>query len=47
MNLPQLYPLKVESVHLEQGEESPVSLDLKLSNNNLYGIETGTLVKAK
>ncbi|XP_065371554.1 protein takeout-like [Calliphora vicina] len=47
MNLPQLNPLKFDEVHMQQGEESPVTMDLLLKNNNMYGLDTAKAVKIK
>ncbi|KAM7361427.1 protein takeout-like [Cochliomyia hominivorax] len=47
LNFPALTPLKVDKVRLQQGEESPVSIDLVLSDCDMYGFATAKTLKVK
>ncbi|KAH8335544.1 hypothetical protein KR074_005127, partial [Drosophila pseudoananassae] len=48
LNLEQLEPLKVDTMTISQGEEkSPVAINLKFTNNLLYGIKDIRLTKVK
>ncbi|XP_037827501.1 protein takeout-like [Lucilia sericata] len=47
INLQSLNPLNANTVHIHQGEESPVNLDLELKNNHIYGLETLKAIKVK
>ncbi|XP_065365345.1 protein takeout-like [Calliphora vicina] len=47
INLPSLNPLKFNSTRIQQGEDSPVNLDLLLINSNMHGLETVKAIKVK
>lgn len=48
LNLKQLDPLKVETMTISQGEDkSPVAINLKFTNNLLYGIKGLRFTKVK
>lgn len=47
MSLKQLEPLKFESVRIQQGQGSPVKLDLEFTNSFIIGLTTATVTKVK
>lgn len=48
LNLKQLEPLKIDTMTISQGEEkSPVAINLKFTNNLLYGIQDLKFTKVK
>ncbi|XP_037827503.1 protein takeout-like [Lucilia sericata] len=47
INLQSLNPLKANTVNIHQGKESPVSLDLVLKNNLMYGFEKLKAIKSR
>ncbi|XP_061390855.1 uncharacterized protein LOC133326193 [Musca vetustissima] len=47
MSLKQIDPLLLGTVRIQQGEDSPVNVDLILTNNSVHGWKTAKVVKVK
>ncbi|XP_019894009.2 protein takeout-like [Musca domestica] len=47
LNLKQIDPLFLENVRIHQAADSPVNIDLKLTNNSVHGWKTAKVVKVK
>ncbi|XP_073822894.1 protein takeout-like [Musca autumnalis] len=47
LNLKQIDPLFLKKVRIHQAEDSPVNVDLILTNNSLYGWKTAKIQKVK
>lgn len=47
INLLRLDPLEVPHILIEQGEESPVNVVLKFTNNSVIGISDAEIYKIK
>nr|XP_013113143.1 unnamed protein product [Stomoxys calcitrans] len=47
INLKSIDPLPLETVHIQQGEESAVNIDMVLTNNSVQGWRTARAVQVK
>lgn len=47
MNLPRLDPLRIDSMDIEQGGQSPINVIINLKNVDLWGLSDALMLELK
>lgn len=47
LNIPPLDPLRINSIDISQGAHSPIAINLKLRDQQLFGISQGQIIRAE